>query len=82
MQLLGTTDLVARWVYTKQGVHKLMRRVDFPAPWGIVNQGRTKLWRLEDVELFEQSHPEVCNDSYKRQKIIGYYLAVTGRRNA
>jgi hypothetical protein len=81
MQLLGTGDLVARWVYTRQGIHKLSRRDDFPSPWGIVNQGRTKLWRLEDIEMFEQTHPEVRNESYKQQKIVGYYLAVVGRKN-
>jgi hypothetical protein len=73
--LLGMADLVARWVYTKQGVHKLTRRPDFPTPWGVFNLGRTKLWRLEDVESYETLHPEVLDESFKRQKMIGYYLA-------
>jgi hypothetical protein len=73
--LLGMADIVARWVYSKQGVHKLARRPDFPAPWGVFNLGRTKLWRLEDVESYETLHPEVRDESFKRQKMIGYYLA-------
>ena len=72
LQLLGTADLVARWVYTRQGVHKLTRCVDFPEPWGIFNQGRTKLWRLKEVEMFEQSHPEVLDEGHKKQKVVGY----------
>jgi hypothetical protein len=77
--LLGTADLVARWIYTRQGVHKLTRCVDFPEPWGVVNQGRTKLWLLEDIKVFEQQHPEVLNEGHKHQKVVGYYLAVSGR---
>jgi hypothetical protein len=76
MQLLGIADLVAHWVYTRQRVHKLLRRDDFPSPWGIVNQGRTKLWRLEDIEMFEKLHPEVRNESHKKQRMVGYHLAV------
>ena len=31
-QLAGIADLMARWGYTRQGVHKLTKLPDFPAP--------------------------------------------------
>lgn len=79
MKLLGMADIVDRWVYSKQGVHKLARLKSFPSPWAAVNLGRTKLWRLEDIEAFEKLNPVVLSDSQKRQKMIGYYLAKHGR---
>jgi hypothetical protein len=47
---------------------------------GVVNQGRTKLWRLEDVEMSEQLHPEVLDEGHKHQKVVGYYLTFGGRQ--
>jgi hypothetical protein len=79
MKLLGMADIVDRWVYTKQGVHKLARLESFPRPWATVNLGRTKLWRLEDIESFERANPVVLSEDLKTQKRIGYYLAKFGR---
>lgn len=75
MQLLGVADLVARWVYTKQGIHRLIRTDDFPKPCAQVNQGRIRVWHLQDIEAYESAHQEVRSQSHKRRKIVGYYLA-------
>ncbi len=76
MLYLGFSDLVYRWVYTRQGVHQLLRSPDFPAPTFIINRGRTKIWRLDDIEAYEQKHPEVTDDDLKRDKVRGYARAV------
>ena len=72
---LGLQDLVDRWVYTRQGVHKLVRLPGFPKPAFAVNRGRVKVWVLAEIEAFESHHPEVISESAKRSKVIGYYLA-------
>lgn len=74
MKLLSIPDLVARWPYTRQGVHKLTRNADFPAPVCTVSQGRVKLWELADIEAYEATHQEVHNEHHKMSKVYGYYL--------
>mgnify|MGYP001411531939 CR=1 FL=1 len=74
-QLAGIADLMARWGYTRQGVHKLTKLPDFPAPIAVINQGRTKVWRLVDLEPFERDHPELHGEYWKRRKVYGYYAA-------
>lgn len=75
MEILGVADLVDRWTYTRQGVHKLIRSSDFPPPSLVINCGRTKAWRLADIEAYEAAHPETRHETLKQSKIIGYYLA-------
>lgn len=59
-----------------KAVFDLIRRAfDLPALWGVFNLGCTKLWRLEDIESYETLHLEVLDESFKQQKMIGYYLA-------
>jgi hypothetical protein len=57
LHLVGVTDLAERWSYTRQGVHKLAARPDFPAPLGAVNGGRIRVWSLADIEAFERDRP-------------------------
>jgi hypothetical protein len=78
LHLLGATDIAARWGYTRQGVHKLAARPDFPAPVAAVNAGRMRIWALADIEAFERGKPELGDPSAKMRKAIGYHLA---RRN-
>ena len=73
---LGFADLVQRWVYTRQGVHRLSRSSDFPAPTFTINQGRTKVWRRGDIEAYERKHPELTDADIKRDKVLGYARAV------
>jgi len=76
VKLLSIADLVARWPYTRQGVHKLARNADFPAPVCTVSQGRVKLWELADIEAYEATHAEVQSEHFKQSKIYGFYKAV------
>ena len=73
---LGFADLVKRWVYTRQGVHLLLRHRDFPAPAFVINQGRTKVWRRDEIEAYEQKHPELLDTEIKRAKGRGYARAI------
>ncbi len=72
----GTADIVERWVYTRQGIHKLIRTPDFPAPVFTINKGRTKVWLLADIAAFEKTHPEVSEAGAKDRKLAGYRRAV------
>jgi hypothetical protein len=76
MKYVGVGDLVARWVYSRQGVHKLSRSTSFPAPCFTVNRGRTRIWRLSEIEVFERQHPEVTSEAAKYRKTTGYYRAI------
>lgn len=76
MAYLGLQDLVRRWVYTRQGVHKLMRRADFPPAAFTVNAGKTKVWTAPDIESYEQRHPEVRSESAKARKVAGYARSI------
>jgi hypothetical protein len=73
---VGLQDLVKRWVYTRQGVHKLMRRADFPQPQFTINAGKTKVWYAPDIAGYEQRHPEVTSESAKARKVGGYARAI------
>ena len=73
--LLGVADLAVRWGYTRQGVHQLVARPDFPALAAAVNGGRVRVWLLADVEAYEQGRPELGDQVAKRRKQRGYYLA-------
>ena len=76
VEFLGFRDLVARWNYTRQGVYKLMRIAEFPAPAFTINGGMTKVWRMLDVVEFERGRPELRSEVMKRRKVIGFYRAV------
>lgn len=56
---LGMADLVARWTYTRMGAFKVTQHPDFPAPAFTINQGRVKVWQLDQVKAFEQMHPRL-----------------------
>lgn len=73
---LGVSDLVARWVYTRGGVHILLKNKGFPRPYFIVNKGRTKVYLLADIEAYERNHPELFDNELKEKKQKGYFLAL------
>lgn len=58
--VLGQTDLVNRWGYTRQGLdHVIKRETDFPAPVSAINGGRNRIWLEADIAAFEVAHPEL-----------------------
>lgn len=75
MAYMTLADLVRRWVYTRRGVQKLIRRGGFPEPALIVNGSRTKLWHTADIAAFETSHPELTSEEAKHRKVRGYAIA-------
>lgn len=72
---VGIADLVSRWGYTRQGVHLLAKRDDFPAPAFTINGGRTKVWRTSDVAAWERDKPELHSEAAKVHKVKGYFLS-------
>jgi hypothetical protein len=76
MMYCGVTDIVDRWIYTRQGVHQLLQRSDFPLPVFTINRGRTKVWRLADIVAFEEKNPEVVDEIAKAMKKEGYARAL------
>lgn len=72
----GILDLMTRWIYTRQGLHKLIKSKDFPASVFTINNGKTKVWLLSDIEVYERDHPEVTDESAKEKKRFGYARAV------
>ena len=76
LRLVGIGDLTARWVYTRQGVRRLSRSPAFPEPVAVINRGRTKVWRLEDIEAYERTHPEVLSEEARDEKVRGYLRAL------
>jgi formylmethanofuran dehydrogenase subunit A len=77
MSYVSMGDLFKRWtrppqghgVYTRQGIQKLVRSADFPAPAITDGAGRVKLWHPADIAAFETSHPEVTDADAKWKKI-------------
>ena len=71
MDLLSITDLVHRWIYTRQGVWKLRKRDDFPRP--VPGQPpRAPRWREADIEAYEKDRPELKNERLKRRKVASF----------
>jgi predicted DNA-binding transcriptional regulator AlpA len=72
MSYLGFRDLLKRWVYTRQGVYKLMDNADFPEPQFTINGGHTKVWHSTDIKSYEDKHPELTSEEKKRRKVAAY----------
>lgn len=72
----GIADIVERWIYTRQGVHQLIQRADFPSPAFTINRGRTKVWKFVDIVAFEEKNPEVVSERAKIKKKAGYARAL------
>ena len=51
---LGLGDLRKRWNYTRQALHFRMKEdQQFPKPYAIINDGKTKIWLLSDIVDYE-----------------------------
>ena len=77
----GIADIVSRWIYTRQGVRRLTQSKNFPAPAFTINKGRTKVWKLSDIEAFEKEHPELLDEGAKERKQKGYARAILKGRS-
>jgi len=79
VEYLGFTDLLTRWIYTRQGLYKVMARDGFPAPVFKINRGRTQVWREDDIRRYERAHPELNSEAAKQHKIRGCAAAALKR---
>lgn len=79
MRYLGVTDLLARWIYTRRGLYKVIRRDSFPVPAFSINRGHTQVWREEDIRRYELAHPEMNSEAAKQFKIRGCAAAALKR---
>lgn len=68
MILLGKVDLLERWTYTRQGVHKVLTKKDFPEPWVSADFGRTVAWRICDIEKYEKANSGLLDPVLKRKQ--------------
>lgn len=75
MTYVNFSDILRRSVYTKQGLVKMAGRADFPAPAFTVGDGKIRIWRLDDIEVFEKTHPELTSEGAKLRKVSGFRKA-------
>jgi len=73
---LSAGALAKRWGYSRQGVQKLARRPDFPAPRFIFNRGKVRIWAVEDIEAYERDRPELHSEAAKFLKVRGFARAL------
>jgi len=54
LSFLGLGDLRKRWNYTRQGINlRIKQDTEFPSPYAIINNGKTKIWLLSDIVNYE-----------------------------
>ena len=73
LPLFSISDLNERWHYTRAGIHKLVRREDFPKPMARINKGKIKVFSKEDIVAYEKDKPWLFNESLKFSKQHGYF---------
>ncbi len=55
MKLLGVGDIAMRWDYSKQGVHKIMKKeLDNLKPVARINGGRASVFLETDIAKYEK----------------------------
>jgi len=72
MKLLGISDVAKRWNYSRQGVHKLIKKDGgFPKPIGQINT-TVLVFELNDIEAYEcDKEWLLCERSkYMRQRLF------------
>lgn len=67
-KLLSIADICDRWTYTKAGIHKLVKTENFPKPFAIVSRGKVKIFREEDIEVYEKNKPWLFNQEMKKRR--------------
>ncbi|WP_414467561.1 hypothetical protein [Lactiplantibacillus pentosus] len=59
-QLLSREDLKIRWqMNSRQSVHQVASKPDFPQPVFAFNHGKTPLYLATEIKIFEINHPWV-----------------------
>lgn len=73
--LLTTADLARRWQTTEQAVYSARHRGDCPKA---VRIGKRLLWRIMDVEAWEESH---LDDAHGGRATLGHPHLNRARRS-
>ena len=68
VKLLSIADLCDRWLYSKAGIHKLVKTEKFPKPFAIVSRGKVRIFKEEDIEVYEKDKPWLFNQDMKRRR--------------
>jgi predicted DNA-binding transcriptional regulator AlpA len=68
MKLLSITDLCDRWNYTKSGIHKLVKTKEFPKPFALVSRGKIKIFKEEEIKIYEENKPWFFDQEMKKQR--------------
>lgn len=71
-KFLALPDLCDRWKYTKSGIHKLVKREDFPEPFAIVNRGKMRIYAEEMIADYEKDKPWLFDENQKRRRQVLY----------
>jgi hypothetical protein len=80
MRFVGIQDLFDRWGmgwgnYTRKGIYLVRKQPDFPEPHHVVNQGKTPVWDLSDIQAYEEEHKELRNEALKKKKVASFWRA-------
>ncbi len=71
-ELLSIADLSRRWIYTREGIRRLVSRDTlFPASTATISrgvQGRTRLWEHPHIEAYERTRPYLTDADEKRRR--------------
>jgi hypothetical protein len=68
VNLLSITDLCDRCSYTKAGIHKLVKTETFPEPFAVVSRGKIRIFKEEDIKIYEQNKPWLFNQEIKKKR--------------
>lgn len=78
-RLCAQADLVRRWNYSREGLRNLIRfDPNFPEAITSVNNGRTRLWLVSDIEDYERKRPWLSDDEAKRRRIVHAFMRSMG----
>jgi hypothetical protein len=83
-RLVGLSDIVRRWVYTRAGVQNLIKNdASFPKPVSIVNDGKTRLWMLAEIEDYERGKPWLTNEAERDRYVANKFRSfMYGRKES
>ena len=71
-ELLSIPDLSRRWIYTREGIRRLIGRDTlFPEPIATISRGagrRTRLWERRHIEVYERTRAYLTDADEKRRR--------------
>ncbi len=69
MDILGTSDIMKRWNYTRAGIRRLLLTdKSFPKPIGHINERKLPVFDLADIVIYEKSKPWLKDETLKSER--------------